>query len=108
MRNEANEGIQDDSIPQGDWNPAESASAEKVEGAAQVDESEAESQGRDVHDLTREGATHGLDVITDGEQPNIESHGRTVVDHSHRAEAHGVDVFDLGPNPHIDDESLDR
>lgn len=58
------------------------------------------SKGRDVHDVTRESESRGLDVITDAEEPDIESTGRTVVDRSRIAETRGVDVIDEGPaNP---------
>ncbi len=63
------------------------------------------SKGRDVHDLSRGSETHGRDVVTDAEEPDIESHGRTVVDRSHIAEARGVDVIDEGPAT-PDDELL--
>ncbi len=66
-----------------------------VENAHESDE--AETRGREVEDITRQGVTRGRDVLTDAEQPNIESHGRDVVDHSHNAETRGVDVIDLGP-----------
>ncbi len=56
------------------------------------------TQGRDVHDLSRESETRGRDVLTDAEgSEGIESHGRTVVDRTHISEARGVDVIDLGP-----------
>jgi hypothetical protein len=58
---------------------------------------EEETQGRDVHDLSRESVTRGRDVLTDAEESDIASHGRTVVDRSHISEARGVDVIDLGP-----------
>ncbi len=74
----------------------------------EFESAEAESQGREVRDRTREGATHGVDVTTDAEELNVESEGRTVVDRSHRVETRGVDVLDLGPNPPIDEEPLDR
>ena len=59
---------------------------------------EAETRGREVEDVTRAGATHGRDVVTDAERPDIEAHGRTVVDRSHVGEARGVDVIDEGPS----------
>ncbi|HZC06062.1 MAG TPA: hypothetical protein VE338_10500 [Ktedonobacterales bacterium] len=55
------------------------------------------SEGRDVHDLTRTGQPHGVDVTTTGEQPGIESRGETVIDRTHAAESRGVDVIDEGP-----------
>ncbi len=74
----------------------------------ELESAESETEGSDVHDLTREGVTHGVDVTTNAENLNVESEGRTVVDRSHRVETHGVDVFDLGPNPPIDEEPLER
>lgn len=66
-----------------------------AENAQESDE--AKTHGLEVDDTTRQGVTHGLDVVTDAEQPNIESHGRDVIDRSHDAETRGVDVIDLGP-----------
>lgn len=66
--------------------------------------SEAETRGREVEDVVRKGETHGRDVITDAERPDIESHGRDVVDRSHIGEARGVDVIDLGPASTHDNE----
>jgi len=69
---------------------------------------EAESQGRDVRDLTRHGAPHGLDVLSDDRSPEIESHGRTVIDRSRNVEARGTDVIDLGPHTSPSDEQPDH
>jgi hypothetical protein len=85
--------------------------ASRAPSADQPVEEEAEPQGRDVHDISRTGMTHGRDVLTDAEEPDIESHGRTVVDRSHIAEARGVDVIDLGPSapdPDSPQEPQDR
>lgn len=64
------------------------------------------AEGRDVHDLTRSGRTHGRDVTTNAVRPDIETHGLTVVDRSHVAESHGMDVLDEGPAEPGDDEPL--
>lgn len=70
----------------------------------EYESSEAETRGREVEDVTRAGETHGRDVVTDAERPDIESHGRDVVDRSHVVEQRGVDVIDLGPATPLDDE----
>ncbi len=64
--------------------------------------------GRDAHDSSRTGVTHGRDVLSEGEQPGVETHGRTVIDHTHRSEARGVDVIDLGPSAPEVDEPQER
>ena len=64
---------------------------------------EAESQGRDVRDISRGGVEHGVDVLSDENPAEIENTGRTVVDRSRIAETRGADVIDLGPV----DEPLD-
>ncbi|HEX8728128.1 MAG TPA: hypothetical protein VF739_05880 [Ktedonobacterales bacterium] len=73
-----------------------------AENAQESDE--AETRGREVEDVTRAGETHGRDVLTDAERPDIESHGRDVVDSSHNVETRGVDVIDLGPATSTGDE----
>lgn len=65
---------------------------------------EAVSQGRDVQDTSREGATHGTDVLEDEAAGEVETIGRTVIDHSRAAETHGVDVIDEGPLSDSTDE----
>lgn len=79
------------------------AEQERRAGAA-----EAVSQGRDVHDTTRHGTSHGLDVLSDDGAPEIESHGRTVIDRSRHVEARGTDVIDLGPQTSSADEQPDH
>lgn len=72
--------------------------------SAQVSD-EKVTQGRDVQDTSREGATHGTDVLDEeaGEE-EVETVGRTVIDRSRVAETHGVDVIDEGPLPESTDE----
>lgn len=64
------------------------------------------TEGRDVHDLTRSGRSHGRDVTTNAVRPDVEPHGLTVVDRSHVAESRGTDVIEEGPTEPGDDEPL--
>lgn len=73
-----------------------------------TDATEAVSQGRDVHDTTRHGVSHGRDVVSDDDTSEIESHGRTVIDRSRFAEARGTDVIDRGPHRPSADEQRDH
>lgn len=91
MRNDTNYNEETTGNPN---QPAESASVSD----------EAVTQGRDVRDISREGATQGADVIEDEADSEVESHGRTVIDHSRVAETHGVDVIDEGPLSDSTDE----
>lgn len=58
---------------------------------------EAASQGRDVHDLTRQGVSRGRDTVEPSDPETTESHGRDVIDRGRHVEVKGVDVLDLGP-----------
>ena len=71
---------------------------------------EAITQGRDVRDTSREGATQGADVIEDDAATagEVEILGRTVIDRSREAATHGVDVIDEGPLPDSTDEDANH
>jgi hypothetical protein len=80
---------------------------------SQPDESErtpdqAVTQGRDVHDVSREGATQGADVLENEAESEVETYGRTVIDRSRATETHGVDVIDEGPRSDSSDEDTDH
>ncbi len=100
MRNDASDGSVD-------ANGRDDLRANTPDNEEQVS-AEAESQGSDVHDTSRGGVTHGVDVLSDENPAEIEDTGRTVVDHSRVAETRGVDVIDLGPTDLPTDGDIER